>query len=231
MRTRQRFIYNKKTAMSLVEILISVAIASFVMLFVFKFSSRILFNFQHGFVSLQNFQDAHIAINYLRRDFSVSCPHITNKAGVGELKKFISKPFCINNTGKFLGQNNQIQITPQNLIFYKYAYPNKGFSTHKSPLIEEVKYDFNKTKATLTRSSGGRKQVFKGFKNVQFGLYVHEANKDVPVLHVKFLIDSDTSKSSHFGKPLEITTSIASNFIADSVNHNGWSYRTYHRLK
>lgn len=231
MKSLQRNIFKQKSAMTLVEMIISVSIASFIMLFIFKFSSRIFFNFQHGFVSLKNFQDAHIAINYLRRDFSVSCPHITNKGGVNELKRFIGKPFSVGGTGKFLGSNDQIQIMPHHLIFYKYVYPSQGFSNNKRPLIEQIEYVFDETKGTLSRLSSQGKQTFKGFKQVVFGLYVHEANKAVPVLRVKFLIDSGANKSVHFGKPLEITTSIASNFIADSVNYSGWSYRTYHRIK
>ncbi|MDD3002112.1 MAG: hypothetical protein PHF29_10195, partial [Candidatus Riflebacteria bacterium] len=65
-----------KRAFTLVEISISIVIAIGVFFSVYRFLSNTRQQYMYGTVNLQNLQEARLAINSLRRDFSCACPKI-----------------------------------------------------------------------------------------------------------------------------------------------------------
>ncbi|KAF1083040.1 MAG: hypothetical protein GQF41_0807 [Candidatus Rifleibacterium amylolyticum] len=215
---------------TLVEMLIGTVIIGFIFYIVTSFSSNMAFKYKHGFVDLENFRVAHQAINQLRRDFNMACPYVTAGDGINEQKKFLLRPLSIDKgAGKFAGANRRIGIMPQHLTFYKFA--DASFGQHQMPVVEEVEYLFDSASGDLTRRCGATLQKFPGFKEIEFKSFVHQANPQVPVLWVRMTLDQDHYKESDFGKPLELTVSITSNFVADAINYNSWQYRNYHQSK
>ncbi len=215
---------------TLVEILIGTVIISFIFYMITTFSSNMAFKYKHGFVDLDNFRVAHQAINQLRRDFNMACPYVTSGDGINEQKKFLFRPLSIDKgAGKFAGANRRIGIMPQHLTFFKFA--EASFGQHRMPVVEEVEYVFDSDTGVLTRKCRGAQSKFPGFKEMEFKSFVHAANSQVPVLWVRMTLDQNHYQKSDFGKPLELTVSIASDFVADAINYNSWQYRVYHQTK
>lgn len=213
---------------TLIEVLAGMLIISIIFYVISNFVSNLAFNYKHGFVDLENFRVAHQAVNQLRRDYNMACPFITSGDGIEELKKFLLVPMAISRGDeKFVGANRRVRIAPGQLVFYKFA--DSGFSLNSQPVVEEVEYRFDAGSRQLTRTCNGLSRQFSGFKNVEFKAFVHMGNPRIPVLWVRLVLDQDYYKGSE--KPLELTVSISSNFIADSINHGGWQYRTFHQIK
>ena len=220
--------FKKNRGVTLIEMVAGTLIISIIFYVITNFASNMAFKYKHGFVDLENFRVAHQAINQLRRDYNMACPYVTAGDGVEELKKFLAMPFAISKVDeKFVGANRRIRITPQQLTFYKFA--DTSFSMDSQPLVEEVEYTFNADSGKLTRTCGGNSRQFNGFKEVEFKSFVHLANPQIPVLWAKIVLDQDYYADS--GKPLELTASINSNFVIDSINHDGWQYKTFHQIK
>lgn len=213
---------------TLIEVVSGMLIISIIFYAITNFASNMAFKYKHGFVDLENFRVAHQAINQLRRDYNMACPYITSGDGIEELKKFMMVPMAISKGNeKFVGANRRVRIAPGQLVFYKFA--DQGFSFNSQPLVEEVEYIFDAGSGQLTRNCNGLSRQFNGFKNVEFKAFVHMGNPRIPVLWVRMVLDQKYYKGSE--KPLELTVSISSNFIADSLNYSGWQYRTFHQIK
>ncbi|MBU1108589.1 MAG: hypothetical protein KKB51_18075 [Candidatus Riflebacteria bacterium] len=219
---------NKSKGITLIEVIAGTLIISVIFYTISSFTSNLAFKYKHGFVELENFRVAHRAISQLRRDFNMSCPYVTSGDGIEELKKFLATPLAISKgDGKFVGANRRIRITPQQITFFKFA--DTSFSMNPQPLVEEVEYDFASASGILTRSCNGNVVKFNGFKEVEFKSFVHLGNPRIPVLWARIVLDSEFYKGS--GKLLELTVSIASNFVIDSINQSDWQYRTFHQIK
>lgn len=213
---------------TLIEVLAGMLVISIILYAITNFASNMAFKFKHGFVDLENFRVAHQAINQLRRDYNMACPYVASGDGIEELKKFLLVPMAISRGNeKFVGANRRVRIAPGQLVFYKFAEP--GFSLNSQARVEEVEYIFDAASRQLTRKCGDSTKKFNGFKSVEFKSFVHMGNPGIPVLWVSLVLDQDYYKGSE--KPLELTVSISSNFIADSINHRGWQYRTFHQIK
>lgn len=219
---------NKSKGITLIEIIFGTLIISIIFYTISSFTSNMSFKYKHGFVELENFREAHRAISQLRRDFNMACPYVTSGDGIEELKKFLSTPLAISKgAGKFVGANRRIRITPQQLAFFKFI--DTGFSMNPRPLVEEVEYDFVPASGMFTRKCNGNVVQFNGFKEVEFKSFVHLGNPKVPVLWARIVLDNEFYKGS--GKELELTVSITSHFVADSINHSDWQYRTFQQIK
>ncbi|PKL49020.1 MAG: hypothetical protein CVV42_07575 [Candidatus Riflebacteria bacterium HGW-Riflebacteria-2] len=212
--------------LTLIEIIAGTLIISIVMYMISSFTSNMAFKYKHGFVSLENFRQAHQAVNMLRHDYNMACPYVTAGDGIEELKKFLMTPLAVTSINeKFVGANRRIRISPTQLIFYKYA--EIGFSISEQPQVEEVEYRFNPAEKKLIRQCGENIREFRGFREVEFKAFVHAGNPLVPAVWARILLDQDYYKDSE--KPLELTVFFNSNFVADAINHNDWQYRTYHQ--
>ena len=228
--TNNRIIY-KRGGLTLVEVMVTVLISALVFMVIYNFMRNTRHNYMYGVVNLQNLQEARLAINYLRLDFSSSCPRFDNpnedkNNGYLNLQKTRKQLFVTNKTNnEFKGE--LIQIHKHGLLFHKFIYGSFG----ENPKVETVSYQFDKGSHTLIRTSDTKgTKVFKGFEEVNFSLYTHEINPDVPLLWVNFRIHESENiyGSNKIGKPLELTTSISSSFINSSQNNKYWRYESGH---
>lgn len=228
---------SAKNGFTFVEMSISVGIALVVFLMIYRFLSNTRMHFMYGTVNLQNLQEARLAVNYLRRDFSCACPRIEDPdvpnikdptiPGYVNLQKVRNQVF-VTSSWPTTGNGDLIQIDPHGLLFYKFAFG----SPDESPRVELVRYEFDATAKTLIRhSEDGKIQKFTGFADVDFQLYAHQLNPKVPVLWIRFKVHEGENiyGKDSIGKELELTTSITSPFITSSVNNKYWRYETGHK--
>jgi len=216
---------------TLVEISISVGIALIVLLMIYRFLSNTRHHYMYGTVNLQNLQEARLAVNYLRRDFSCACPRIGDPASTGyvNLQKtrnqvFVSASFPALDAS----QGELIQIDDHGLHFHKFVFG----SPDVEPRVELVRYDFDQAAKTLMRfSEDGKIQKFTGFEEVEFKVYTHQLNPGVPLLWVRMKVHEGENiyGKDSIGKALELTTSISSPFLTSSVNNKFWRYETGHK--
>ncbi len=221
--------YGKsRSAFTLIEMISSMAVAMLVFLLIYKLLAGVRTHYLYGTVNLQNLQDARLAINFLRRDFSSACPRFKKVASssdgyiyVNRLRKNIFK----DPPGWDPQYGDPIQVSANALSFFRYE-----FDGGSSPHVEQVQYLFDPATKTLKRKYKGAERGFKGFEAVEFKVYTHMINPGVPLLWVRLLIHEGQQMygSTNIGKPLELTTTISSNFISSSLNHLTWNYETYH---
>ncbi|MFZ5951522.1 MAG: hypothetical protein ACOYXC_12510 [Candidatus Rifleibacteriota bacterium] len=220
----------EKNGITLIEAVVGTLIISLVFYMISSFTGNMAFKYKHSFIELENFREAHMAINQLRRDYSMACPYVDSRDGLAELKNFVLKPFAISKIdAKYVGANRKIRVTPNQLAFFKYSV--SGFSENPKPEVEEIEYTFDQSSGKLIRKAGSNTTTFDGFKDFSFSAFVYQTNTALPLIWVKMTLDQNKYKDSSFGKPLELTTSLSSTFVADSINYNSWQYRSYHRPK
>ncbi len=226
--TDMKRLLKPRSAFTLIEMIASIAVALLVFLMIYKLLSSVRNHYLYGTVNLQNLQDARLAINHLRRDFSSACPRFKDggaPAGayiyVNRLRKYIFK----DPPGWAPQYGDPIQVTPNGLSFFRFE-----FDAGSKPRVEHVLYTFDAATKTLKRKYKGSERSFKGFEAVEFRLYTHMVNPAVPLLWVRLLIHEGKEMygSTNIGKPLELTTTISSNFISSSLNNLTWNYETYH---
>lgn len=220
--------FKPRSAFTMIEMIASVAVALLVFLMIYKLLSSVRNHYLYGTVNLQNLQDARLAINHLRRDFSSACPRFKDGGSpanayiyVNRLRKYIFK----DPPGWVPQYGDPIQVTPNGLSFFRFE-----FDAGSKPRVELVQYQFDAATKTLKRKYKGSERSFKGFEAVEFRLYTHMVNPAVPLLWVRLLIHEGKEMygSTNIGKPLELTTTISSNFISSSLNNLTWNYETYH---
>lgn len=221
---------KRKSGFTFVELSISVGIALIAFLMIYKFLSSTRHHYLYGTVNLQNLQEARLAINYLRRDFSGACPKIeepTDKAGYIDLQKARKQIFSTRSWNAAASKCELIQIDPVTLLFCRYSYN----SPTEKLMVEEIKYEFDASAKTLLRQgSDGKVKRFSGIEDVEFKIYVHQVNKGVPILWVRLKIHEGENLygSENIGSALELTTSISSPFLASSVNNKYWRFEIGH---
>ena len=225
---KQSFFRNRK-AITFIELMICLLIASMVFGVIFSFMSSTNKNYMYGVVNLQNLQNARLAIDYLRRDFAASCPRIEDPAnsnnGYVNLQKIRNQIFYDKES---INGGDLIQITPHKISFHKYVFG----SSDKNPKVEPITYEFNSDSNTLTRTSKTKgTKVFTGIEDVYFALYVHKINPNIPLLWVKLRIHEAKNlyNNEKIGKALELTTTISSAFINSSQKNKYWRYETGHQ--
>ena len=219
---------NRK-AITFVEIMVCLLIASIVFSVIFNFLSTTNRNYMYGLVNLQNLQNARLAINYLRRDFVASCPRIDDPEkdksnGYINLQKIRNQLFFDN---KNINGGELMHIATHSISFHKYVFG----STDKNPQVELITYEFDPDSETLTRTSKTRgTKVFTGIEDVHFALYVHKINPNAPLLWVKLRTHEAKNmyNNDKIGKALEITTTISSAFVNSSLKNKYWRYEIGH---
>ncbi|HNV70730.1 MAG TPA: hypothetical protein PKO06_13600, partial [Candidatus Ozemobacteraceae bacterium] len=85
---------------------------------------------------------------------------------------------------------------------------------------------------TLNRLDAGQVKVFQGFENVEFKLYVHECNPQVPMLWVKIVVNESGNiygNNLKADRALELTTTISSAFVTSNLENLSWNYETAHQ--
>lgn len=258
-----RYMFRKK-AFTMIELMIGLAILCMVLTGVHSIFSYIRSQYMHGTVNLQSFEDARLAINHLRRDYSTACPYINYKydmdptSDVSEyystgiqndfikLQKMRRDVFDIGSD-KGIGEADKngeksfteafpIQIVKDSdgsvqMTFHHFIFQDND-SCAQMPLVEEVKYFFDKKTSTLQRESNGKTRVYKGFDNVDFSVYIlnldgkeetDSSYQDLPVLWVYFDIhDTSSNQNQKYGSSLQLGTSIVSQYIAGWMQNRRW---------
>ena len=206
----------KRRGMTLVETLMGIIVSCMLLTVVFKFYGNTLF------------QDAHIAISYLRRDFSTATPFLFSKEGKDgqALRDTLRVPIDLIGE-RNLGKNQKIAISDTIIVFHRFV--ERTFSQASQIEVEEITYSFDPAQKTLVRKSNSGEMKFKGFKDVLFKCYVHSTNSEVPLLWVKFVLDhGETPEGGKAGSSLELTTTISSAFISDSTISKFWNCMVDH---
>lgn len=210
-----------------VEMVMSVAIALLVFLMVYRFMSGTRHHYMYGTVNLQNLQEARMAINYLRRDFSCATPYVGGQGQVDwpdmqKARNFVFETAAWNP----IPAVNLIKLDSDSISIPKFAYG----SPDEEPRIEYVTYTYepgNILSRKLVDSTGALKREvrFTGIESVEFKLYTHQLNPNVPLLWVKLLVH-DKELYNNVGKALEVTASISSPAITSLANHPNWRFQT-----
>lgn len=222
---------HNRSAITFVEMMVAVVVASLVFGVAYNFMSDTRHNYMYGTVNLQNLQEARLAINYLRSDFASACPLFvdpdeTGSGGYQNLQKVRKQLFVTGDNGNDL-KGELMQVHQNGILFHKFVYGSYG----EKPRVEAVAYTFDGASKTLIRQSQSKgTKNFSGFENVEFALYTHEINPGVPVLWVKFRIHESSNMfgSDKIGNALELTTTISSPFVSSSLNNKYWRYETGH---
>lgn len=243
-------IKNNKRAFSLIEISIGLILSCMVLFGAYSFFTYTRQQYMYGTVNLQNLEDARMAINYLRRDFSCACPFLdylydksnlledgswkNNVNPYEELQKLRKNIFNFVSTS-----GNSIIIDKDQSMameFYKFVFDPGELERPQMSKVEKVHYEFDKQARTLIRSSQkGATVTFKGIEDVKFDLYLlsikldedrYKENSvmDVPVLWVSMKIHEGKEKYGDTKKvqPLEISTSITSPYITSWMHNRRW---------
>ncbi|MBR4569235.1 MAG: hypothetical protein IKO19_01005 [Candidatus Riflebacteria bacterium] len=223
--------YLKRKGVSFVELMVCIIVTAILFKLIYDFMANTRHNYMYGVVNLQNLQEARLAINYLRRDFSSACPKFADpnedpQNGFVNLQKARKQLFITQTTtGDIKGE--LIQIHPKGLLFHKYLYGSSG----EKPKVETITYQYDQSSKTLVRTSETKgAKIFTGIEDVDFALYTHEVNPNVPLLWVNIKVQESENMygSSGIGKTLELTTTISSSFINSSQNNKYWRYETAH---
>ena len=227
---KKSYLKNRK-AITFVELMICLIIASLIFGVAFTFLSTTNKNYMYGLVNLQNLQNARLVINYLRRDFTAACPRFDDpeksKNGYVNIQRIRNQIFYDKEN---LAGGDLIDIKPHKISFHKYVFG----SSDKNPIVEPITYEFNSDSHTLTRTSKTRgKKVFSGIEDAKFALYVHKTNPNIPLLWVKLKIQDpkNINNDDKLGKSLEINTTISSTFVNSSLKNRYWRYEIGHESK
>lgn len=215
--------------MTFVEITISIVLALVVFLMIYRFMESTRNHYMYGTVNLQNLQEARMAINYLRKDFSCVTPFLKKGAVNFQSTQRIQKQIFDSAacpTG--IPESSLIQILPQGLVLYCFDFNSKS----TNPALNKVIYEFDPPSKTLSRHLLGKIVKFTGFDNVFFKTYVHQVNQDIPLLFVKFKIHEGEKiyGTNKIGSSLELTTTIGSQFIDSNLANRSWRFETKHTL-
>ncbi len=210
---------------SMIELLIGIVIATLVMNLMYNFLAGTRLNFMFGTVSLANLTEARQAISYLRRDFSTACPFIAaaTTEDYAFKEKVRSMVFDVV-PGANYPSSRPIQAGTHALLFYRYKF-DPG-NQHIHPKIERVSYEFDSNLRTLQRNGDDGTQVFKGLEDVTFQFYCHDLASAVPILNVNILVH-EMYDGKKVGQPLEISTSITSQFLNNTSRFLAFNARTF----
>ncbi|GAB4270117.1 MAG: hypothetical protein Kow0029_06660 [Candidatus Rifleibacteriota bacterium] len=222
-------LYLIKKGFTFIELTVSVGIALVAFLLIYRFLSSTRHHYLYGTVNLQNLQEARLAINYLRRDFSCACPRIEDPdtGGYVNLQNARRQIFSTSSVSS-IPSSDLIYVDDHTMKFYKYAFQ----SPDESPRVEEVIYEFDGSAKTLVRrGQDGKTQKFTGIEDVEFKVYVHQVNNRVPILWVRLKIHEGENLygSENIGNALELTASISSPFLTSSLNNKFWRFEIGHK--
>ncbi len=215
--------------LTLIEMLVSITIGLMALFMIYNFLGSTRMHYMYGTVNLQNLQDARLAINYLRRDFSSSCFFVSPSDAFKTVQLARMSGFK-SGTQWSGGSSHLIEITNRKLSFHRFDFGiDQAVGT---PTVKLVEYEFDPGSKTLNRLDSGQVKTFKGFENVEFKLYVHDCNSQVPMLWVKIVVNEsgniygDNLKAD---RALELTTTISSAFVTSNLENLSWNYETAHQ--
>jgi hypothetical protein len=199
-------------------------------LLIVKFFSGVQMHFQRSWVDLQSFHEGQMAMASLRRDFAGACPLLEKTNGRTALKMALKHPVKGSGIANPLPSSQVIQVEKHQVVFHRFLFETDDSSP--TPRVERVEYRFDPASSSLLRISGGNTRTFHGIRDLEFRLYSHELNPQLPVLWLRIVVLEGVSvggSSPTTGSPLELTTSLQSTFLLDAHKHPSWNFDTYHQ--
>ena len=212
---------KKIKGFTLVESIIAIGMASALIILVMKLSSAIRGDVVKGTVDLQNLQDARLVINSLRRDFTCAMPYYDPSDKQEDIDSVRNNPVWYAETYTDSSKKSKpIIIYKYHLNFVKPVYDSSGNLN-----MEEITYVFDGMNKTLIRhSSISGDKHFKGMDNIEFGLYYHPVETDIPMLLVSMTIRTTEAGET---KTLPLTTTMCSNIVNKDIVNLDWnSYKS-----
>lgn len=226
-----------KTGFTFVELLVAIALAVLLFMMAYNLMSGTRAHYQHGTVNLQNLQEARMAINYIRRDFSSAAIGI--EQGVANITSIQQAKLCMFQVPDWADKDGitLIQLSAENdsssIKLPRFVFDSNAIT----PQLEIVAYTHDAQSLTLCRqviSADGKvvsTKNFSGILEVKFSIYTHRLNPNVPFLWVKLLVHEGLSGSKEYGTPLALTASISSPFITSLAKHRDWRFETAYKLR
>lgn len=224
-----------RRGLTFVEMVVSISVALVAFLMVYSFMTGTRSHYMYGTVNLENLQNARLALNYLRRDFSSGCPlFVKDPAATFDAQQKSFKNVTRMRDQIFGSVSNPdlgqpIQIQNDQLLLYRYDFS----AGNQNPAVQMVRYEFDSTARKLRRQvTGGRTIEFDGFDSVSFKIYCHELNPRIPLLAVRMLIHEGKNLygTEKIGDALEMHTTISSAFLNSNVKDRRWNYEVYQKL-
>ena len=212
------FVYRKKIkGFTLVESIFALGMATALIILVIQLSSFIRGDVAKGTVDLQNLQDARLVLNSLRRDFTCAMPYYDSEDNDEAIDSVRNNPVLFAETYNDDSKKSKpIIIHNGHLNFFKPVYNSDG-----SLGMEEIYYVFDPTSKTLNRhGSISGKKTFKGMESINFGLYYHPLQDDVPMLLVSMIIKTTEGNET---KTLPLTTTICSSVVNKDITNIEWN--------
>ncbi|MBR4328240.1 MAG: type II secretion system protein [Candidatus Riflebacteria bacterium] len=208
---------KKIKGFTLVESIIAIGMAAGLIILVMKISSVIRGDVAKGTVDLQNLQDARLVINSLRRDFTCAMPNYDFSDTQEAIDAVRNNPVLYTETYNDGSKKSKpIIIHKYHLNFVKPVYDSGGNLTR-----EEIYYVFDNVNKTLIRhSSVSGDKHFKGMDSIEFGLYYHPLESDVPMLLVSMIIRTTEGGET---KSLPLTTTICSSIVNKDIVNLDWN--------
>lgn len=227
--SRYRRYRSYSQGFTLIEMLVSISIGLMALFMIYRFLGSTRMHFMYGTVNLQNLQDARLAINYLRRDFSSSCYFVSSADGFKTIQLARMSGFK-SGTPWAGGSSHLVEVTNKKLSFHRFDFNTDQLNA--TPTVKLVEYEYDAAAKTLNRLDAGQVKAFRGFEDVEFKLYVHDGNPHVPLLWVKIVVnESDNMYGNNLqvDRALELTTTISSAFVTSNLENLSWNYETAHQ--
>ncbi len=207
---------RKNKGFTIVESVIAIGMAAGLILLVMKLSGFIRTDVAKGTVDLQNLQDARLVINSLRRDFTCAMPYYSSDDPTDVIDKIRANPIVFSQTYNSPDKSKPIIIYKYHLNFCKPTYDSTG-----NLVMDEIYYVFDPVSKTLNRHSSIYGETkFKGMESIEFGLYYHPLEENVPLLLVSMIIQTT---ESHETKMLPLTTTICSSIVNKDLVNLDWN--------
>lgn len=204
---------------TLVELLMAITLFLIVLGAVLHVTSMIRSMTSRGTISLQNLQEARLAISALRRDFLTACPVFSEKDTPRARELLRRDPVRPGATAPVTGQSIPILVSDRELAFHRFVFdPSAGAGP---PAIEPVRYTYEPVAERMIRITPRLTTVFRGIRAVSFLVYAQQANPEVPLLWVNLEVRQELAGVAT-GPTLALSTTVHSAMTADLKNHPEW---------
>ncbi len=209
---------------TLVEVLVALAIGVFLLAAIGQALGFLGWQFRRGSGDLQNLQEARLALAALRRDFAGAVPRLSATGSAPQRERTRRFPITAPPPGPTAGSgsagNAPVRLLPDGIEFQVGRFDSPA--DELAPRLDPVRYTFDAKAGTLERTTPAGTTRFRGIREVQFEVFAHAANPDVPLLWVRLVTLADEGAAAG-GQPLELATTMASRFIASDRRTPSWN--------
>jgi prepilin-type N-terminal cleavage/methylation domain-containing protein len=239
---------------TMVEMIISVFIASLIFLMLNKLFIGATRQHQIGFANLATLEEARLAISWIRRDFSTACPYLSaepDTSGKDPESEFAAKNIIRRTLfkqdlsfvqpesarpGMNTGQNQSFPIQYSRDALNSVAFYRFEFGSSRNDLfsrVETVEYWFDPAEKCLVRRAGAMVRKFQGMEAVEFKFFTPEWSNRAVMLRIRILVRNSARDPSLAAKPasafVQIVSTVNSRFISSNLSDPYWNYESYQK--